>query len=241
MVIHPDRVEDIPDIETAGYIFTNGCGLTSPILVQELARRDRIVFRNSRYNPSVFQIRYCGYKGVIKVDPTMPRPTNNTAFKFLSYVNMPELAERVLIEDNLDQVQSKIKALVKAEYGKMLNKRDEQKYRILIPQSRLLFGVCDVWNVLKEGECAVKITLFEGGQPVVLKGMEVLVTRNPCLHPRDMQRFKVVEQPKLAHLTDCIVFSCRGRRPAADLMSWGDLDGDTCMDIIPSTMSKPAN
>jgi hypothetical protein len=27
---------------------------------------------------------------------------------------------------------------------------------------------------------------------------------------------------------DCIVFSTRGKRPAADLMSGGDLDGDTC-------------
>lgn len=110
----------------------------------------------------------------------------------------------------------------------MLNKRDEQRCRILVPKSRLLFGICDAWDVLKEGECAVKVTMDGDGQPRALKGMEILVTRNPCLHPGDLQKFKVVERDELAHLVDCIVFPTRGRRPAADLMSGGDLDGDTC-------------
>jgi regulator of nonsense transcripts 1 len=46
--------------------------------------------------------------------------------------------------------------------------------------------------------------------------------------PGDLQKFKVVERPELAHLVDCIVFSAQGKRPAADMMSGGDLDGDTC-------------
>lgn len=40
----------------------------------------------------------------------------------------------------------------------MVNNRSEQKCRILIPQSRILFGVCDAWDVLAEGECHVRIT-----------------------------------------------------------------------------------
>ena len=48
------------------------------------------------------------------------------------------------------------------------------------------------------------------------------------LHPGDLQKFKVVAKDELAHLVDCIVFPTRGKRPAADLMSGGDLDGDTC-------------
>jgi hypothetical protein len=115
----------------------------------------------------------------------------------------------------------------------MLNKRDEQRCRILIPKSRLLFGVCDAWGVLREGECAVKITMDGDGQPRALDGMEILVTRNPCLHPGDLQKFKVVARVELAHLVDCIVFPTRGKRPAADLMSGGDLDGDTCTYLEP--------
>lgn len=71
MVISPERVEDIADVETADYCFTDGCGLITPSLAKELARRNRILFRNSRYTPSVFQIRYRGYKGVVTVDSQM--------------------------------------------------------------------------------------------------------------------------------------------------------------------------
>ncbi|KAK3994424.1 RNA dependent RNA polymerase-domain-containing protein [Cladorrhinum sp. PSN332] len=320
MHVDPDRVEDIPDIESADYVYTDGCGLISPRLASELARRVRIVFRDKRYTPSVFQIRYRGYKGVVTVDPTMLRgdpkvllkmrssmrkfkggddhsfsvveyskpytygylndevvvllralgieskmfarkqeehfqflaeakKDPGAAFRFLSYVNETALAERVLMDEEekwaSGEVQKRIGKLVKAEYAKMLNKRDEQKCRILIPKSRLLFGVCDAWGVLKEGECAVKVTLVGDGQPASLTGMEVLVTRNPCLHPGDMQKFKAVQKPELDHLVDCIVFSTKGRRPAADLMSGGDLDGDTFFvcwdsDVIPSTISQPA-
>lgn len=320
ITVSPERVEDIPDVESAEYIFTDGCGLIVPRLAQELARRVGVVFRDRRYTPSVFQIRYRGYKGVVTVDRTMAEnktillklrksmkkftggddhsfsvveyskvlrtipcvyhlcslltafqpytygylndeviillhalgidrrvikekqeqhfgflddasKDSRAAFRFLSYVNMPQLAERVLV-DSLEAIQPRIRALVKNEYTKMLNKRDEQKCRILIPHSRLLFGVCDAWGVLKGGECAVKVTMDSDGQPYTLKGCEVLVTRNPCLHPGDMQKFMAVDKPELAHLVDCVVFSTQGKRPAADMMSGGDLDGDTCRFIL---------
>ena len=71
MTVSPERVEDVPDIESADYIFTDGCGMIAPVLAQELSRRVGIVFRDRRYTPSVMQIRYRGYKGVVTVDPTM--------------------------------------------------------------------------------------------------------------------------------------------------------------------------
>lgn len=73
MVITPERVEDVADVETADYCFTDGCGLIAPPLANDLARRNRILFRNCRYTPSVFQIRYRGYKGVVTVDPRMAK------------------------------------------------------------------------------------------------------------------------------------------------------------------------
>ena len=54
MSINPDRCEEIPDIESADYVFTDGCGLLALKLAQELARRSQILFRDSRYTPSVF-------------------------------------------------------------------------------------------------------------------------------------------------------------------------------------------
>lgn len=157
-----------------------------------------------------------------------------TAFRFLSYTNNLDLAEKMLME-SLESVQPSITRLVNAEYDRMVNKRDEQRCRILIPKSRLVFGICDAWGVLKEGECALKVTMDGDGQPRALHGMDILVTRNPCLHPGDLQKFKLVAKDELVHLVDCIVFPTRGKRPAADLMSGGDLDGDTCKSYLVKT------
>lgn len=133
-----------------------------------------------------------------------------------------------MLLDGDEKTKPQIKRLINAENAKMLNKRDEQRCRIFVQKSRLLFGVCDAWDVLKEDECSVKVTLEENGQPYALKNTEVTVIRNPCLHPGDWQKLRVVERPELSHLVDCIVFSTRGKRPAADCMSGGDLDGDKC-------------
>ncbi len=149
------------------------------------------------------------------------------AFQFLTYTNNMELAERLLLE-GIEQLRDRLSNLINQEFSKLLNAKGVQRCRIMIPKSRLLFGVCDSTGVLKEGECAVKVTMDGDGQPMALKGMEILVTRNPCLHPGDLQKFSVVDKPELSHLTDCIVFPIRGKRPNADMMSGGDLDGDKC-------------
>ncbi|KAK1978655.1 hypothetical protein LZ30DRAFT_207598 [Colletotrichum cereale] len=48
MTVGPERCEDIADVETADYVFTDGCGLVAPHLAQELARRMGIVTIDSR-------------------------------------------------------------------------------------------------------------------------------------------------------------------------------------------------
>ncbi|GAP83628.1 putative NAM7-nonsense-mediated mRNA decay protein [Rosellinia necatrix] len=311
--VEPSRCEDIPDVENDNYVFTDGCGMISPRFAQELSRLLRLIFRDKRYTPSVFQIRYRGYKGVVMVDPTIKDPRillklrksmkkfsggddfsfsvveyskpyaygylndevvilinslgiqeetllkkqaehfeflreasrdPRVAFRFLCYVDKTDLAERLLME-SLEAIRPEILKLVNAEKGKMLSKRDTQKCRILIQKSRLLYGICDPWGVLKEGECHVKVTTDENGLPQTLKNAHVLVTRNPCLHAGDLQKFKLVSHPELSHLVDCIVFPIRGERPSADMMSGGDLDGDkffVCWDeeIMPSKLSDPA-
>lgn len=91
------------------------------------------------------------------------------AFQFLSYINEVKLAERLLM-DGVEAVKSSVRALVKQEQAKMLNKYEEQRCRIMIPQSRLLFGVCDPSATptnpgrLKPGTCFVRVTLDGTGQ-----------------------------------------------------------------------------
>jgi hypothetical protein len=67
----PTRCEDITDIKSNDYIFTDGCGLISVKLANHLVQRRNILFRGERYHPSVFQIRYRGYKGVLTLDPRL--------------------------------------------------------------------------------------------------------------------------------------------------------------------------
>lgn len=155
------------------------------------------------------------------------------AFQFLTYYDRLDLAEKLLFQ-GVESVLRSIQAMVKQEYSRMLNKRDEQRCRIIIPQSRLLFGVCDphgksgMRGKLKEDECYVRITLDGDGRARTITNTELLVTRNPCLHPGDLQKFRAVDIPEFSHLIDCIVFPTTGKRPSADLMSGGDLDGDKC-------------
>lgn len=71
LTLSPNRCEDINDINFNGYNFTDGCGLISVQLANQLVQRRRIAFRGQRYRPSVFQIRYRGYKGVLTLDPAL--------------------------------------------------------------------------------------------------------------------------------------------------------------------------
>ena len=69
--VAPNRCQDIPDIEDGGLNFTDGCGLISLEFAKLLVRKKPITFRNKKYMPSVFQIRYRGYKGVVTLDTAM--------------------------------------------------------------------------------------------------------------------------------------------------------------------------
>ena len=71
--VPPDRCKVVEDVENGDYNFTDGCGNISPELVEILVRKKPILFRNKRYKPSVFQIRYQGYKGVVSLDPRMKK------------------------------------------------------------------------------------------------------------------------------------------------------------------------
>lgn len=71
--LQPDRCEDIPDIQSKDYNFTDGCGLISVLLARQLDKKIPLSFRNLPYMPSVYQIRYRGYKGVLTLEPALPK------------------------------------------------------------------------------------------------------------------------------------------------------------------------
>lgn len=144
------------------------------------------------------------------------------AFDFLCSLRNFDLAERVLLDglDN-DKVQKNIQALQNSEIASF-KKKDHYRTRTIIHKSRLLFGVCDPYQVLKEGEVHVRIMEPRKGA-TTLTNIDVLVVRNPCLNPGDCLKLRAVSHPKLAHLVDCVVFPTVGRRAAPSMSSGGDL------------------
>ncbi|KAL1413347.1 hypothetical protein Q8F55_001106 [Vanrija albida] len=97
--------------------------------------------------------------------------------------------------------------------------------RVNIPKSVYLIGVSDESGTLKEGEIFCQFQPPDAPEPTLIIG-EVLVCRAPALHPGDVRRAFAVNNPKLHHLKNVIVFSTQGKRPLPNMLGGGDLDGD---------------
>jgi regulator of nonsense transcripts 1 len=79
------------------------------------------------------------------------------AFRFLCSLDRFDLAEKVVL-NGIGGVSGSLRSLVTAEFKRMLNKRGDHRCRIFLPESRLLFGICDPLGVLEEGECYLRVT-----------------------------------------------------------------------------------
>lgn len=74
MVVEPDQVQRIPDIERNGFCFSDGNGPISQSLadaIHDALQRGSARTSRGRRTPSVFQVRIQGAKGVLCVDPTL--------------------------------------------------------------------------------------------------------------------------------------------------------------------------
>ncbi|KAJ3528070.1 hypothetical protein NMY22_g9549 [Coprinellus aureogranulatus] len=157
-----------------------------------------------------------------------------SAVDFLSSTDKYPLAEKVFLDGLTEAHLREIKKLQMDELGRHHDKETNKfKTRMLIQKSRRLYGVCDPLQVLKEGQVHIRITTGRKGPSTPIHG-DVLVVRNPCLHP--------VENSQLSHLVDCIVFATTakpGHKAAPSMTSGGDLDGDEFFvlwdpDIVPT-------
>jgi hypothetical protein len=133
-------------------------------------------------------------------------------------------AERALLEGlDTERVQNDIRAAQAAEVT-AFRKPDTEKERcrIFLLQSRFLFGACDPYGILEEGEVHVRIMEPRKGA-TTLTQTDLMVVRNPCLHPGDVLKLRAVHHTRLDHLVDCIIFSGKGKRAAPSMSSGGDL------------------
>ncbi|KAG8739309.1 hypothetical protein FRC10_005793 [Ceratobasidium sp. 414] len=166
------------------------------------------------------------------------------AMNFLAAVGKHASIERVLLDGlEAERVQNDVKGAQAAEVT-AFRKPDTEKERcrIFLLQSRFLFGVCDPYGVLEEGEVHVRIMEPRKG-PTTLTQTDLMVVRNPCLHPGDILKLRAVHHTRLDHLVDCIVFSGKGKRAAPSMSSGGDLDGDRFTvvwdpDVVPKVLAQ---
>jgi RNA-dependent RNA polymerase len=110
-----------------------------------------------------------------------------------------------------------------------------KKARIFVKKGAVLMGGLDVTGLLLEGCVFVQLRRAslrgaseESGtqnayEPIV---GPVLVTKHPVMHPGDVRMMLAVDIPELRDHRNAILFSQQGSRPAADMMSGSDLDGD---------------
>ena len=98
----------------------------------------------------------------------------------------------------------------------------KNKARILAPKSLILIGIVDEHEILEYGE----VFFFpskDHDEPVT---GEVIIAKNPCLHPGDIRVLQAKNIPELCYLKDVLVFPQKGKRPHPNECSGSDLDGD---------------
>ena len=98
------------------------------------------------------------------------------------------------------------------------------KSRIFVPKGRVMTGCLDETRTLEYGQAFVQYSRarlrklydhFKGGKTdqhtLIFRG-KIVVAKNPCLHPGDVQILEAVDVPALHHMVDCIVFPQKGKR-----------------------------
>ena len=117
------------------------------------------------------------------------------------------------------------------------------KLSIFVEESRRVFGVCDQFDILEYGQCFIRPTIR--GKPHTITG-KVVVAKSPCYLLGDVRVLNAIDNPKLHHLVDCIVFPTKGKQPHPNEIAGSDLDGDeffVCWDeqLIPCKLREPYN
>jgi RNA dependent RNA polymerase len=108
------------------------------------------------------------------------------------------------------------------------------KLKITVEKSASVYMVPDFWGVLEPDEVYINFSTFSSAgesfdsSSIDLSGKEILVTRSPAHFPSDIQKVRVIDEPKreLFRLKDVIVFSTKGVKSLAWKLSGGDYDGD---------------
>ncbi|CAF0846345.1 unnamed protein product [Adineta steineri] len=159
----------------------------------------------------------------------------NIAMKYSLYFDRIDLIHH-LLANNIQLIQSELESLQKKALESV------EKLKIPITKSRLAFGVCDPYGILKPGEVYFRPTF--NGRQFMIDSKICFVAKSPSYHLGDIRVLKLTSYKQLEHLYDVVVFPTRGQRPHPNEIAGSDLDGDKYLicwdnDLIPKEINKP--
>ena len=97
---------------------------------------------------------------------------------------------------------------------------------ILVPKSRMVFGVCDPHGELNYDECYFKPTLFDDESEEFANKSKVIVACIPCYHPGDIRVLTLThDKSGYENLFDCLVLPVKGRHSHAFECGGSNLGG----------------
>ena len=120
-----------------------------------------------------------------------------------------------------------------------------QRFAIPVARSAEAMVIPDPTGTLEEGEIQFRFSgdaILDPDTRLRLTHVpegDVLVTRHPCLLPTDIRKVRAVVRPELSLYQDVVVFSTKGQRPLASLLSGGDYDGDLIRVFWEPELVKP--
>ena len=114
-----------------------------------------------------------------------------------------------------DEIDKMIDYVDDPEHEPPKLKRVPRTY-ILVPKSRMVFGVCDPHGELNYDECYFKPTLFNDESEDFANKSKVIVACIPCYHPGDIRVLTLThDKSGYENLFDCLVLPVKGRHSHA--------------------------
>ena len=113
------------------------------------------------------------------------------------------------------------------------HKQLKEKASIQVDSAAFVIGITDETKSLKghKGGRTLPEIFLQISDPLASNTIRVvegvcILARNPSLHPGDIRVVRAVDNPRLRHLTNVVVFSQTGTQDVPSMCSGGDLDGD---------------
>ena len=124
-----------------------------------------------------------------------------------------------------DEIYKMIDYVEDPEHEPPKLKRVTRTY-ILVPKSRVVFGVCDPYGELNYDECYFKPTLFHDESEEFANKSKVIVACIPCYHPGNVRVLTLThDKSGYENLFDCLVLPMKGRHSHAFECGGSNLGG----------------